>query len=734
LPRICLVGAGYIAQIHAEALKAVPAARIVAVVDREPGAAQRLADRFAVPRVHATVQEALQAGGIDAAHVLTPPGVHRGTALPFLETGIPVLIEKPLAASLAECEALTAASRAHGAALGVNQNFIFHPAFVRLRRIVGEGRLGRPNFVDCLYNVPLHQLSVRQFGHWMFHAPGNILLEQAVHPLSQIAALIGSVEEVHAIADPPIEIAPGLPFFPATSITLRGTKLPAQLRYAVGQSYPFWQVSVVCDDGVAVADILANRVFTHGRTRWLEAVDHLISGGRTGAAVIGEGVRNAWRYGAATLGLAGRNDPFFVSMRASIAAFHASLAGSGAQAFESDGVFGAMLVAACERIRDKAFGTGTGHQPPVPAAATPAPEANDPADVAVLGGTGFIGAETVRHLVAAGLRVSVMARSVGNLPAIFHHEKVVVHRGDIRDEAAVARAVGEARIVVNLAHGGGGATYEDVRRAMVGGAETVAKVCLAKQVRRLVHVGSIASLYLGPQPGEVTGATPSDPRADERPDYTRAKAECDRMLLDLHARDGLPVVILRPGLVVGEGSPPLHAGLGLTNNEQHVIGWNNGRNPLPFVLVGDVAEAIVLAARAEPEVEGRCYNLVGDVRPNARDYIAELAQGTGRPLRFHPQQATRLWAVDFGKWLIKRAGGRKAPLPSRRDLLSRGLTARFDCSDAKRDLGWRPVADHATFARLAIAVHAPRDRRPTQAPAEGGAVSGAAEAEAARVS
>jgi hypothetical protein len=53
-----------------------------------------------------------------------------------------------------------------------------------------------------------------------------------------------------------------------------------------------------------------------------------------------------------------------------------------------------------------------------------------------------------------------------------------------------------------------------------------------------------------------------------------------------------------------------------------------------------------------------------------------------------------------------RAGGRRPAPPSRRDLLSRGLLASFDCDDAKRDLGWRPVADESEFLRLAIGAHA----------------------------
>ena len=76
----------------------------------------------------------------------------------------------------------------------------------------------------------------------------------------------------------------------------RCADLPAQLRFAVGQSFPFWQVTVVCDDGVAVADILANRLFTYRRTRWMEAVDGLASGTRTAAAVFGASGRNLAAY------------------------------------------------------------------------------------------------------------------------------------------------------------------------------------------------------------------------------------------------------------------------------------------------------------------------------------------------------------------------------------------------------------------------------------------------------
>lgn len=258
---------------------------------------------------------------------------------------------------------------------------------------------------------------------------------------------------------------------------------------------------------------------------------------------------------------------------------------------------------------------------------------------------------------------------------------------------------------MNLADDGGDTTLETVQRAIVGGAATVAHVCEQEGVTRLVHVGSIASLYLGPQDAPVTGATPPDPQAAKRGDHARARALCDRMLLEKYHSNGFRVVILRPGLVVGEGGSPFLSGIGSYKNDRHCIGWNDGQNPLPFVLVEDVAEACYRACQAEG-IAGRCYNIVGDVRLTARDYTSELASALGRRLRYHPQSPTRLWVEHLAKWAVLRSIGRTIPMPFKHDFLGRGMVADLDCSDAKRELGWTPVADRERFFARAIRVHA----------------------------
>ena len=692
--RVLLVGAGFISRIHAEVLHSLPGIQLAGVVDHDSNAAAALAQRWSIPRVFPSLDRALAAGDIDCAHVLTPPGTHAAAAVPILRARIPVLSEKPLAASGAECRLLLTTAADAGVALGVNQNFVYHPAFVRLRRCIAERQLGCPTFISSLFNLPLQQLQAHQFGHWMFAEPGNILLEQAVHPLSQIVALAGRVEHSAALAEPPREISPGVPLYRSLSVALRCEQMPAQMRVAVGQSFPFWQLAVTCDDGVAVADMQNNRFFTYRQTRWLPFIDNTLSGARTAGTMLRESVAATADYILSTSKIKPNTDSFFQSMKGSIGAFHDALDGGRPPLL--DGSFGAHLVAVCEDIAKAAFAPS--RRP------APRPPAGD-YEVAALGGTGFIGTHLVTRLIAEGRRVGVMARNIRNLPAVFFDPRVVVMPGDVRSKADVERAVGDARWVVNLAHGGGGRTDDEVRANMVGGAETVARICLARGVERLVHVGSIAGLYLGPQRAPITGATPPDPLSDRRNAYSRGKADCDRLLSALHRDEGLPVCILRPGIVVGEGGLAFHSGLGFFNNEQHCLGWNAGRNPLPFVLAEDVAAAIWQACIA-PDVTGRAYNLVGDVRLTAREYIAELARALERPLRFHPKHATLFWSQELAKWAVKRLIGRRSgPAPALRDFLSWGLMAQFDCSDVKKDLGWRPAADREYFMDRGIRVY-----------------------------
>lgn len=692
--KVAIIGAGFISHTHAEALRHIRNVELHAVADPAPAAARSFAERWGVRRVFSTVDDLISAGDFDCAHVLVPPPFHADIGVRLLEAGKPVFVEKPMAPDIEGCDALIAASEMSGAVLAVNQNQVYHPAFQRLLTAVQARTLGPPRFVSCIYRVPLRQLSAGQFSHWMFDTPANLLLEQAVHPLSQLAMLAGPIDTVRARTGPPIEPRPGKFIYPAIDATMTCRRLPCQFHFAVGQTFPFWQVTVACDDGVLAADMIANRLEVRGRTRWLEPFDLAVSGTRTAARLARESWGNAGRYVRSTMGLGPRSDPFFHGMAGGIAAFYGAI-GTG-NAPQIDGRFARGIVDACHRIAREAVGTTVQRLPSVAVIRQFRPSS----DVCVIGGTGFIGSHVVQRFLRGGMRVSVMARNTRGLAPPFDDESVTLHRGDIADPDVVSRAVAGVPVVVNLAHGGGGGSAEEVATRMVGGAATIARACLAHNTRRLIHLGSLASLYLGAKSQKLTGETEPDPHFERRGDYARAKAMTDRLLLDMAVSEGLPLCILRPGIVLGRDASPFHTGFGFYNNEQHCIGWNRGRNPLPLVLAEDVAEAVWLAGQADRV--GLSYNLAGDIRPTAREFIARIADTQQRPLRFHPQWPVVLWLAESGKWLIKRASGRRSWRPSLRDFLSRGMRAELDCTDVKRDLGWRPISDDATFYRRAL--------------------------------
>jgi len=694
--KIAFVGTGFIAEIHAEAIQKLAGHRLVAVADPNERAAEAFAQKWGIEATYRDAEELIGHSGLDAVHILTPPDSHAALGKLFIEAGIPVFIEKPVGTKAADLKALEEAQGEFGTAVCVNQNSLFHPAFRKLSRVLEKGSIGRPVSVQCHYGAALRQLESGQFGHWMFADPINILLEQAVHPLAQIMAITGKFSDVQTLTAPPLEIGDGKPFYPTTLLNLIGEQASAQLHYSVGVSYPRWEITVLCTDGSVTADILSNRVTVQERTQWLEASDQAIVGRRLGSQMKKQATANFLRYALSMIGIGGRADTFYQGMAGSIADFYRSL--SSGEPCKATLAFGSALVDTCLKAAATMEAAKGETSDPVQKKAP-----RETVDVVLLGGTGFIGRYVTEQCVERGLTVRVAARNLSNLPALFHHENVDLISADMRDPEAAKEAVKGTKAVINLAHGGGGGTREAVLSAMLGSAEAVFEACKSAGVEKLIHIGSIAGLYLGSGSETITGDTPPDPQPEKRADYAMAKALTDLRMLELSG-DGPEVTILRPGIVVGKGTPAAHSGLGVFNNEQHCLGWSAGKTNLPFVLAEDVASGAVACLYAE-NIGGKCYNLCGDVSMTAREYFKALQAATGRPFRYHAQSPIYITSIENIKVLIKKVAGKKQSFHSLRDFKSRAMFARFDCTDAKQALNWAPVNDEATFIEKAIKIH-----------------------------
>ena len=689
---VAIIGAGSIARAHLGALARRTDTRISAIVDPSAVAANALASSIGIDTVYASIDALLSAEKPDAAHVLTPPFAHAETTTPLLEAGIHVLVEKPMAASADECRAMMAAAERGGASLGVNHNFIHHPAFAKARKIVGAGELGRAQKVSMRYAAPLRQLTARQFGHWMFNSPANLLLEQAVHPLSLIDVMLGGIRTVSAAPDRVRKAADGIELVTDWMLALECAEGTAQLELTLGASFPSWTYSVLCDDGVVDGDLFEGRVTRRRAHNAIAPLDFAMRNLSEGLSSLQDGLAGIAAFAGELSRLTPPADGFSRSMMGGVNAFHNALTRDQ----KLTGRQGLRLVEICEEAATAVSVTAP--------KATPKPARDAQYDVAIFGGTGFIGRHLVRRLVAGNKRVAVIARNTANLSNEFHDERVGVYCGSIGDAELVADICARAGAVVNLALGGGGATREAIIANMVDGAEVIAHAASTADVDRLIFVSSSAALYLGSGDDIITGDTPPDGHEDQRADYACAKIRAEAAVT---AAATIPLAIMRPAIVVGEGGAPFHSALGAYENETHCQGWNGGDNPLPFVLAEDVADAIAAALNAPAEaVAGKTFNLVGDVRWSARRYTQELAKASERPLRFHPMSVYKLYTEELLKWAVKRiAGRRNLRAPSFRDLRSRGMAAQFDTSMEKRTLGWRPCANEAEFRDRAIAPH-----------------------------
>jgi predicted dehydrogenase/nucleoside-diphosphate-sugar epimerase len=686
--RLALIGAGFIADVHLQVLRSVPGVAVVAVCDPQRERAERLAGKHGVPVAAASVAEALAAGPIDAAHVLVPPHLHGPVAAECLRAGLHVLVEKPMLPRAADVPDLVAA--AAGRVLAVNHNQAFHPSVARLQGHLTAGRLGRLEHVAIQHHVPLRQLQTGDVGHFMFQTEGNILWEQGVHLFSVVYALLGACRQVRAITGERRPLPNGVAFVREWLLHLDCARGTASVRLSFGTTFQETTLQAIGSDGSARLDLQRGSCWLLRKTRWLDFLDagRNLAGGAWHLA--GRALGSVLGYAAGLFRLGFPDDPFLRGMRGSLRAFHAAVRGEQALPDVAGPAGAAAVLAMCEQA---AAAAGVALEPPPRQAPPPAPGPARAGEVVVLGGTGFLGRRCVQRLRTAGTPVTLVVRRPDLLPASLRDGTVRVFAGDAGDPEVLRRAFAGAHAVLHLATVAGDDPLQ-VEQRMAAAVRAAGELARAAGVARFVYTSSTAALWLG-APGTIGGSAGTDPRPAQRSAYARGKIAAEREL-QAQAALGLPLVVVRPAIVVGDDGMREHSGVGLWVRDNHCIGWGLGRRPLPFVLADDCAAALV-AALSAPAAVGKAYNLAGDVPLTAREYVEALAVRTGRDVRFHPTPLWWMWLQEVGKYLVKAAARRPREWPAWRDLASRSFRTALDCSDAKRDLGFAPERDRARF-------------------------------------
>ncbi len=195
--RTALIGCGKVGQIHAAALHELPESEFVAVCDSNLARAQAFSQRYDT-RAYTDLDTMLRDSGVQALLVCTPHPLHAEPVIRAAAAGVHALVEKPLAASLADCDAMLADSRQSNTRLGViSQRRLYEPVR-RLKAALDAGKIGKPVLGVVLmfsWRDQAYYQSDPWRGQWTTEG-GGVLVNQSPHHLDILRWFMGEIEEV----------------------------------------------------------------------------------------------------------------------------------------------------------------------------------------------------------------------------------------------------------------------------------------------------------------------------------------------------------------------------------------------------------------------------------------------------------------------------------------------------------------------------------------------------------
>jgi predicted dehydrogenase len=203
--KIAIVGVGSISRLHLEAYAAFPEkCTIVALCDIVPEKCEDRKTTAALTHAHVFDTHegmlAAMAGEIDLVSICTPPFVHAKIAVDCLNAGCNVLVEKPMAASLEECDAMVAAGTASGKILACVAQNRFRDPIASLKKVVASGKIGKVLHaqIDSFWWRGFHYYDLWWRGKWETEG-GGCTLNHAVHHIDMLLWMLGMPEKVTAV-------------------------------------------------------------------------------------------------------------------------------------------------------------------------------------------------------------------------------------------------------------------------------------------------------------------------------------------------------------------------------------------------------------------------------------------------------------------------------------------------------------------------------------------------------
>jgi UDP-N-acetyl-2-amino-2-deoxyglucuronate dehydrogenase len=195
--RTALIGCGKVGRIHARALSQLPESEFVAVCDSDPKRAESFATEFNVS-AFSNISEMVHECGVQVVSVCTPHPLHAVNVIEATACGAHVLVEKPLASNLRDCDLMIASAERHSRQLGVVSQRRFFEPVQRIKAAIDAGKIGNPilgTMTMLSWRDEAYYRSDPWRGKWATEG-GGVLVNQSPHQLDILQWLMGPIEEI----------------------------------------------------------------------------------------------------------------------------------------------------------------------------------------------------------------------------------------------------------------------------------------------------------------------------------------------------------------------------------------------------------------------------------------------------------------------------------------------------------------------------------------------------------
>lgn len=197
---IAILGCGKVAHLHAKATENLPNARLAGVWSRTLESAEKFASQYQTT-AFSDIGEMVNKASVDLAIVCTPHPFHRQPTIEAAKAGANVLVEKPLASTLEDCDTMITACKESGVKLGVISQRRWYAPVMRVKQAIDTGKIGKPVFgtINMLGWRDKNYYDADAWrGTWKMEG-GGVLVNQAPHQLDILLWYMGEIDEVYGI-------------------------------------------------------------------------------------------------------------------------------------------------------------------------------------------------------------------------------------------------------------------------------------------------------------------------------------------------------------------------------------------------------------------------------------------------------------------------------------------------------------------------------------------------------